>query len=144
MKCPKANRRYDELVSHDQLHLPVIPHSKAGVKCSGSIVADPDGAQVTLRCNECGAVVGTINAKILNAWEQAITDRIVIHKFDEADAPEVLTSISEECQRNECQQCPGTFHREDAGDETIFCVHFCHQVERGPGMPAGAAKHAVN
>jgi hypothetical protein len=56
------------------------------------------------RSNECGAVVGTINAAILKALTRAISDGILVHKFDELDAPEVLTSISEECQRGE----PGT------------------------------------
>ena len=36
---------------------------------------------------------------ILAALEQATADRIVFYKFDEADAPEVLISISEQCQR---------------------------------------------
>jgi hypothetical protein len=53
-------------------------------------------------------------AETLQAWEQAITDRILIHKFDETDAPEVLTSISEECS----VAC--TFQRKDAADKTIF------------------------
>jgi hypothetical protein len=71
----------------------------------------------------------TINSVILEALEQAITDQIVIHKFDEADAPEVFTSISEECQREECDRCPGVFHQEeDAGDQAVFCVHFCHKM----------------
>ena len=50
------------------------------------------------------------------------------HKFDEGDAPTVLTSISEECQRDECDRCPGIFHRLDLSDEPIFCIHDCHEV----------------
>ena len=89
---------------------------------------------VTLKCNQCGTVVGTINAAILAALEQAIADRIVIHKFNEADAPEVLTAISEECQSGDCEHCPGHFQRADVGDDTIFCVHDCHKVsESGSG-----------
>ena len=112
----------------ESIHVPIIPHWKAGVKCNGSIVAELDEEQVTLKCNRCDDIVGTINAEILKAWEQAITDRIVIQKVDETAAPELLTSISEECQRGECDRCPGTFHREDMGDETAFCVHPCHKI----------------
>jgi len=108
-------------------------HRKAGVQCNGSVVPEQHGDQITLKCNQCGAEMGTINAAILLAWEQAITDSIIVHKFDEADAPEVLTSISEECQRGDCEHCPGRFHRADHGDDTIFCVHSCHEVEAETG-----------
>jgi hypothetical protein len=74
--------------------------------------------------------VGTINAEFLAALEQAIADEIVIHQFDEMDAPEVLTSISEECQRDECDRCPGFFRGPETGDQTVFCVHSCHQIDR--------------
>ena len=97
--------RYDEIMLVEPLHFPV-----------------------TLKCNECGAGVGNIDAAILNALMQAISDGIMVHKFDELDAPGVLTSISEECQRGECEQCPGIFKREDAGDQAVFCVHSCHNV----------------
>ena len=76
--------------------------------------------------------MGNINAAILTALEQAIADSFVFHKFSEMDAPEILTAIAEECQRGECDRCPGHFHREDHGDETIFCVHECHEVQPEP------------
>ena len=110
-----------------------MPHSKASIKCNGYIVSEQNAEQVTLKCNLCGAVVGTINGAILNALEQAIADQIVVTKFDKMDAPEAFTSISEECQREECDRCPGFFNRPEAGDQggqTVFCVHSCHQVER--------------
>jgi len=107
----------------------LIPHSKTSVQCKGSIVAEQNGRQITLKCNECGLVVGTVDAEILKAWEQAIADRIVVHKFDELDVPEVLTTISEECQRGECRTCHGTF---SIADEMVFCVHECHNVKRTP------------
>src|SRR5262249_54736034 len=47
-----------------------------------------DEERVALQCNGCGTVVGTVHAKILKAREQAITDSIATHKFQEADAPE--------------------------------------------------------
>ena len=50
------------------------------------------------------------------------------HRFDEDDAPEVLTSISPECQAEGCDHCPGIFHRAETGDEPIFCIHVCHKV----------------
>ena len=120
--------RYDEMVPNEPLHFPVVPHRSIGVDCVGCIVPELDGEQVTLKCNECGAGVGNIDAAILNALMQAISDGIMVHKFDELDAPGVLTSISEECQRGECEQCPGIFKREDAGDQAVFCVHSCHNV----------------
>jgi hypothetical protein len=119
---------YDEVVPAEHLHFPVVAHRSAGVDCVGCIVPEINGDEITLKCNECGAVVGTINSAIFEALRLAFTDRILVHRFDEADAPEVLTSISEECQREECDRCPGIFHREDAGDQPVFCVHVCHKV----------------
>jgi hypothetical protein len=49
------------------------------------------------------------------------------HGFPEGEAPEVLTSISEECQALRCDQCPGVFYLEEYGDHPIFCVHPCHE-----------------
>jgi len=129
---PSVAGRYDEMVPTDLPHFPLVPHRSAGVDCNGSIVPEQNGDLVTLRCNLGGAVVGSINAEILKAMEQAISDQIVIHRLDEMDAPRVLTSISEECKCGECDRCPGHFHRPDAGDEPVFCVHECHKVgERG-------------
>ena len=102
------------------------------MNCVGCIVPEPNGEQVTLKCNQCGAVVGTINAAILKALTQAISDGILVQTFDELDAPKLLTSISEECQRGDCERCPGIFQRDEAGDQAVFCVHSCHQVERLP------------
>jgi hypothetical protein len=116
------------MVPTEPLRFPVVPHRSAGVDCIGCIVPEPNGEQVALKCNECGAVVGTINAAILQALTRAISEGILVHKFDELDAPEVLTSVSEECQRQECDECPGIFHREETGDQAVFCVHSCHKV----------------
>src|ERR1700674_5209349 len=57
-------------------------------------------------------------------------------RFNEADAPEVLMSISEDLPAcGECERCPGMFHREDAGDQQVFCVHSCHKVSQQPTGP---------
>jgi hypothetical protein len=48
------------------------------------------------------------------------------HRFPEGDEPEVLTSISIECQQEDCGHCPGIFHLPEQGEEPIFCVHRCH------------------
>jgi hypothetical protein len=80
--------RYDEMVPDEPLHFPVVPHRSAGVDCVGCIVPETDGDEITLKCNECGAVVGTIDVAILKALTQAISDSILVHKFDELDAPE--------------------------------------------------------
>ena len=47
---------------------PIIPHESAGVDCCGCIVPtpSPETGNTILRCNECGAVVGTISTGILN------------------------------------------------------------------------------
>lgn len=65
----------------------------AGVDCTGSIVPLLDGGLVKFRYNVCGGVVGTINAGVLEAMEQALVDNFVIHKFGEVEAPRVLTPI---------------------------------------------------
>ena len=114
--------------------VPIVPHRKTGVSCDGSIIPERDGEHVTLKCNTCGVVVGRVAAAILEAWEQAITDQIVIHKFsqaaqadgpDQADEREALAGISEFCQRGDCGQCPG--HGDHEGRK-IFCIHACDQV----------------
>jgi hypothetical protein len=64
-------------VPTEHIHFPVVPHWKTGVKCNGSIMAERSGEQVTLKCNECAAVVGTVNAEILKAWEHAVADQFV-------------------------------------------------------------------
>jgi len=120
----------DELMPADAPYFPVVPHRAAGVDCTGFIVPEISGDQVTLRCNVCGTVVGSINAGILEALEQAIADTFVTHKVDELDAPRVLTSISQECQRGECERCPGHFYRPESGYEPVFCIHECHKIER--------------
>jgi hypothetical protein len=81
------------MVPAEPLHFSVVPHRTAGANCVRCIVPEPNGEEITLKCNECGAVVGTINAAILKALTRAISDGIMVHKFDELDAPEVLTSI---------------------------------------------------
>jgi hypothetical protein len=48
--------------------------------------------------------------------------------FPEYDPLEVLTSISPECQADQCGECPGMFHVEEAGVEPVFCVHWCQRV----------------
>jgi hypothetical protein len=46
--------------------------------------------------------------------------------FSPEDAPAVFTAVSRECQRGDCDQCPGIFHLEQTGAESVFCVHACH------------------
>src|SRR5262245_59630376 len=41
------------------------------------------------------------------------------------DTPEILTSISDECQRGECDQCLAF------GGQSVFCVHLCHKASDG-------------
>lgn len=46
--------------------LPIVPHGVLpGVECCGCIVAVVNDNNVELRCNECDAIVGTIQADIL-------------------------------------------------------------------------------
>jgi hypothetical protein len=115
---------------------PIIPHMSAGVDCCGCIVPEADGDRVTLRCNECSASVGYINKGILEDMVMLVNAAGPVrrHVFAAGEAPEVLTSISEECQREECDRCPGAFHREDAGDQTVFCVHVCHKIKSEDGV----------
>lgn len=44
--------------------LPIVPHEVAGVDCCGCITAEVNGDDVELRCNECGALVGTVQIDI--------------------------------------------------------------------------------
>jgi hypothetical protein len=136
LSCYWENRKgihwtsgYHETVTAEPSHLPAVPHRKAGVQCDGSVVAKQDGDQITLKCNVCRTTMGTIHAAIMAALEQAIADAFVFRKFSDMDVPEVLTSISEDCRRGECERSTGHFHLVEHGDETILCVHSCHQVE---------------
>ena len=49
----------------DEDSFPLIPHSSTGARCRGYIVATATGNDVELACNECGAVVGVMQADIL-------------------------------------------------------------------------------
>ncbi len=115
---------------------PIIPHMSAGVDCCGCIVPEADGDRVALKCNECGASVGYINKGILGDMVMLVNAAVPVkrHVFTVDDAPEVLTSISEECQHEDCGRCPGAFHREDAGDQPVFCVHVCHKIKSEGGV----------
>lgn len=44
---------------------PIIPHEHAGAHCRGCIVVEINNNNAELHCNECGALVGVINAGIL-------------------------------------------------------------------------------
>jgi len=48
---------------------------------------------------------------------------MIRHTFNPGEEPEVLTSISDECQGGQCETCPGIFHRDDYPGKSIFCVH---------------------
>ena len=115
---------------------PIIPHMSAGVDCCGCIVPEADRDRVTLKCNECGASVGYIDRGILEDMVMLVNAAAPVkrHVFTADDAPEVLTSISEECQHEACDRCPGAFHREDAGDQPVFCVHVCHKIKSEGGV----------
>jgi hypothetical protein len=67
--------------------------------------------------------MGTISTAIAEELVLKRLDEIVIHRFRRTRCEEasVLTSISEECQREECDRCSGMFYREDAGDQPVFC-----------------------
>ena len=69
-----------------------------------------------------------MGTRIDHCYSGRVADERLFHHFDEDDAPEVLTSISEECQRGDCVRCPGIFHHEEAGEERVFCIHECHRV----------------
>jgi hypothetical protein len=47
-------------------------------------------------------------------------------QFDPDDAPSLLTTILELCQKGDCLNCPG--HGEHEG-QPVFCVHFCHRAD---------------
>ena len=49
--------------------------------------------------------------------------------FEPGDEPEILTSVSPECQRGNCEDCPGHARLPEAGGELVFCVHECHEAK---------------
>ena len=49
-------------------------------------------------------------------------------RFTPGQEPKVLTSISDECEADRCEECPAIFQREDYPSESILCVHSCHRV----------------
>jgi hypothetical protein len=70
-ECNRAVRQNRNMSLPDDF--PIIPHQSAGagVECCGCIVAEESGSRgdreskTTLRCNECGAIVGSISTGIL-------------------------------------------------------------------------------
>ena len=49
--------------------------------------------------------------------------------FEPGDEPEILTSVSPECQSGKCADCSGHSSPPEAGGELVFCVHECHEVK---------------
>jgi hypothetical protein len=50
-------------------------------------------------------------------------------RFKEGEEPQVLTTVSEECDVGACEKCPGILHDEDYPGHSIFCTHECHRVK---------------
>jgi hypothetical protein len=48
-------------------------------------------------------------------------------RFATGQEPKALTSISDHCLEENCQNCPGIFTRDEYPGESIFCVHDCHR-----------------
>jgi hypothetical protein len=55
---------------------PIIPHESAGVVCCGCIVVIVTGNDAEFRCNECGAVVGVVQAGVLRDLVSLIQDLV--------------------------------------------------------------------
>jgi hypothetical protein len=59
-------------------HFPLIHHQRAGggIDCTGTIIVEESEREpvATLRCDECGVVVGTINRWILRDLVNLATD----------------------------------------------------------------------
>jgi hypothetical protein len=53
--------------------------------------------------------------------------------FPEGEEPEVLISVSVECQGEDHAACHGIFTTEETGNESVFCVCRCHLA---PGRPS--------
>jgi hypothetical protein len=97
-------------VPDDPLNFTVVPHRSVGLDCARCIMLEPDGEQVALKCNECGAVVGTIKSAIARALTRAISDGITVHKLDELDAPKVLdVGIGRVSTFDESEKCADIF-----------------------------------
>jgi hypothetical protein len=45
--------------------MPCVPHGITGAKCTGRVVAVVEDTTVELRCDKCGAVVGVVQAGIM-------------------------------------------------------------------------------
>jgi hypothetical protein len=50
-------------------------------------------------------------------------------KFAPGQEPKVLTAVSRECANGDCEKCSGIFSREDRPNESIFCIHACHEAQ---------------
>lgn len=56
--------------------------------------------------------------------ELGITETVKLYRFPKGEEPTALTSISDQCEADQCQNCPGIFHLPEYGDEPIF-LHSC-------------------
>jgi hypothetical protein len=92
--------------------MPVVRHSLTGVDCAGRIVAATDGGTVELRCNICGAVVGVVQAGIMEGLLGLDCDEAVcphcgnVNTF--ATVEELVTYV--------CSHCGGAVDAEETGD----------------------------
>ena len=63
---------------------PIIAHTNASAKCRGYIRPEEfitvGESKTTLRCNECGLVVGTINTSILGNFLSLISERPTVRQ----------------------------------------------------------------
>jgi uncharacterized paraquat-inducible protein A len=71
--------RGDEQLTDDiNKGLPIIPHESLGADCCGCLVAQINGDQADIVCNECGAAIRTVRVGDIQAAmsEMAQTDVI--------------------------------------------------------------------
>lgn len=84
--------------------MPVVPHRLCGVKCLGCIIAAVEDGNVELRCNCCGAVVGVVQAGImegllgLDCAEATCPHCGQVNTF--SDLGEALAYICEHCGKS--------------------------------------------
>src|SRR5947208_2370245 len=87
------------------------------------------GRGTMLKCTTLLALA--ILSSIVHAQDRG-TIRGTVTDQSGAPAPEaqvttrnVNTGLKQSANR--CEECPGVFHREECGDQPIFCIHLCHK-----------------
>ena len=92
--------------------MPCVLHGIAGVECGGRVVAVVEGTTVELRCDKCSAVVGVVQAGIMEGLLGLDCDEAVCPHCGKVN----MFATIEELVTYVCSHCGGTVDADETDD----------------------------